>query len=313
MRRTTLGLLLAVILIACSPTTTSTTQQATTFPPTTQAPGTTIAAFPVTVTADNGEVDISERPDSIVSLSPAATEMLFEIGAGPQVVAVDDLSTYPAEAPVTDLQGFTPNLEAILEYEPDLVVIAFAPGNLIAGLEAVDVPVIHFDTAPDVDAVYDQIEALGAATGNLEAAETVTAGMEEELQAIVDDVGDAGEGITYFHEIDSTLYTATSSTLFGELYGMFGMVNIADEADDGSGYPQLSSEYVVLADPAMIFLADTAYGESAATVSARPGWETMTAVSEGAIVELDSDIASRWGPRIVDFALSVAEGIEAHG
>jgi iron complex transport system substrate-binding protein len=311
---------LLTLVAACSPTSTeaSTTNPGVT---TTVGAGTTAVAptttvddgFPVTVTADNGEVTIEARPDSIISLSATATEMLFEIGAGPQVVAVDDQSNYPTDAPITDLSGFTPNLEAILDYEPDLVVIGYDPGDLISGLTAVGVPVVYFNAAPDLQGVYDQIEALGVATGNEEAAAQVNEGIETDLASIVAGTGDAGSGLTFFHEVDNTLYTVTSSTLFGEIYSMFGLVNIADEADDGSGYPQLSSEYVVLADPNLIFLADALYGESAETVAARPGWDVMTAVRNGAIVGLDADTASRWGPRVVDFARDVAKGIDEHG
>jgi len=240
--------------------------------------------------------------------------MLFEIGAGPQVVAVDDQSNYPAEAPITDLSGFTPNLEAILGFQPDLVVVAYDPGDLIIGLEVVGVPVIHFDAAADIPGVYRQIESLGRATGNEETAAEVNQRIEADLAEIVADAAGAGEGRTYYHEIDSTFYTATSSTFFGQIYKLFGLVNIADEADDeGSGYPQLSSEYIVLADPGIIFLANTLYGESAETVAARPGWDVMTAVIQGDIIELDSDIASRWGPRIVDLARAIADAVSDQG
>jgi iron complex transport system substrate-binding protein len=317
MRRTAV---LAVLLVgACTtaavdPTTTTTPQQTTVTIGVSPTTTTTVdPRFPVTVQADNGEVTIANRPERVVSLSAVATEMLFEIGAGPQVVAVDDQSNYPSEAPITDLSGFTPNLEALLAYEPDLVVIAYDPGDLVSGLESVDVPVIFFNAAPDIASVYTQIESLGEATGNLEAAEEVNQAIESDLSAIADEVGDDGIGITFYHEIDSNLYTVTSTTFFGQIYKLFGMVNIADEADDGSGYPQLSAEYVVLADPQIIFLANSLYGESAATVASRPGWDVMTAVRNGAIVELDSDVASRWGPRIVDFAGEVAKAIDELG
>ncbi|RMH67259.1 MAG: ABC transporter substrate-binding protein, partial [Actinomyces sp.] len=120
--------------------------------------------------------------------------------------------------------------------------------------------------------------------------------------------------ITYYHELDDTLYTVTSGTFVGEIYALFGLENVADPADaDGSafGYPQLSAEYLVDADPDLIFLADTkCCGQSAATVAARPGWDTLTAVREGHVVELDDDIASRWGPRVVDFARAVAAALD---
>lgn len=326
MRKIALLAALVIATAACSPTdatATTTTGDVTTSTSVQVVTTTTIAAtttspaseFPVTVEADNGPVTIEQRPEAIVSLSAVATEMLFAIGASDQVVAVDDQSNYPAEAPSTDLSGFTPNLEAILSYEPDLVIITFDPGDLVAGLDAAGVPVLSYTAAFTVDDTYRQMEALGTATGNLEGARIANEEIQSDLTEILDASVTSGEGVTYYHEIDSTLYTATSSTFFGEIYGMFGMVNIGDAADaDGSafGYPQLSSEYVVEADPDIIFLANALYGESIETVSARPGWEVMTAVQNGSIVELDTDVASRWGPRIVEFAQSIADALEAH-
>jgi iron complex transport system substrate-binding protein len=216
---------------------------------------------------------------------------------------------------MTDLSGFTPNIEAILAYEPDLVLIGYDPGDLVASLEAAGVPVIYYNAALTVEDTYRQIEAIGVATGHVEESIVVSESVETELAKIAADAPDVPEDTTYYHELDNTYYTATSSTFFGQIYGMFGIDNIADPADnDGSafGYPQLSSEFIVSADPELIFLADVLYGESAESVAARPGWEVLSAVREGNVVELDSDIASRWGPRIVDFAQSVADALEAY-
>ena len=117
------------------------------------------------------------------------------------------------------------------------------------------------------------------------------------------------------HELDDTLYTVTSSTFIGEVYTLAGLVNAADPADaDGSawGYPQLSAEYLLDADPDLIFLADTrCCAQDAETVAARPGWESLTAVETGRIVELDDDVASRWGPRIVDFLRAIVNAVNA--
>ena len=301
MRRIALVAVLLLTAAACSPSVSTGTSTGS---------GT---EFPVTVEADNGSVTIDERPVAIISLSPVATEMLFEIGAGPQVVAVDDQSNYPADAPRTELSGYTPNLEAILSYGPDLVVITFDPGDLVAGLETAGVAVIPFGAAATIDDAYGQIAALGAATGNIGGAAKANADIRARLDAVVAESGGSGTDLSYYHEIDALLYSVTSSTFFGEIYGLFGMVNIADPADaEGFGYPQLSSEHIVASDPNIIFLADVLYGESAETVAERPGWAVMTAIQSGDIVELDSDIASRWGPRIVDLAEAIADAIEAY-
>lgn len=312
MRRYSLLLSLVLVAAACG-SDGSTTTIASSDPTTTPGDVTTTAVdtgFPVTVQAANGAVEINAMPTTIVSLSPSATENLFAIGAGGQVVAVDDQSTYPEDAPVTDLSGFTPNLESILGYEPDLVVITYDPGDLIAGLEAVGVPTILVPSATSIDDAFVEIETLGVATGHVgEAAEVVLA-MQTDIDDVVAEFGDQLADVTIYHEVDNTLYSISSSSYVGELYSRLGLVNIADEADpDGFGYPQLSPEYIVSEDPDVILLADAPYGESIDTLRERPGWAKMTAVQSGAVIEVDPDLASRWTPRSVVFLREVAGAI----
>lgn len=280
---------------------------------TTEAP--TSSEFPVTVVTPTGDLTIPVQPQSIVSLSPTATEMLFAIGAGSQVVATDSLSTFPPEAPATDLAAFTPNVEAILEFEPDLVIAAFDPGELASGLEAAGVPVLFQFSAVTLDDVYAQIDQLGEATGKRAEAVVVNDALRARIDAVVASLPDFETPPTYYHELDPTYFSATSSTFIGEVYGLLGLENIADAADpDGEffGFPQLSEEFIIEADPDFIFLADTKCCDASAdTVADRPGWETLSAVAEGNVVELDDDIASRWGPRIVDYLEQVAAAVMA--
>jgi iron complex transport system substrate-binding protein len=266
--------------------------------------------FPVTVEAANGPVMVEEMPESIVSLSSTGTEMLFAIGAGDQVVAVDEFSTYPPEAPVTDLSGFTPNLEAIIGYEPDLVVISFDPGELVSGLEAVDVPTLLLPTAASLNDSYAQLDVLGAATGHVGEAGEIVSQMQADIDEIVATTT-IPAGLSFYHEVDETLYSATSSSFLGQVYALLGLTNIADEADDGSGFPQLSSEFIVSQDPDLIYLADVDFGVTPESVAQRPGWAEMTAVQNGAIVPLDSYLASNWGPRVVELLETIADSVTA--
>jgi iron complex transport system substrate-binding protein len=247
----------------------------------------------------------------IVSMSPTATEMLFAIGAGGQVVAVDSNSNYPREAPRTDLSAYQPNLEAIAGYRPDLVVYSDDPGGLAAGLGKLDIPALAQPAATRLDDTYAQLDQLGRATGHVVEAGKLIATMRAEIAKIVA-AGRPERRLTYYHELDKNLYTATSKTFIGQLYGLLGMENIADVADkDKTGYPQLSAEYVVKADPDLIFLADTrCCGQSARTVAARDGWDQITAVKAGGVVELDDDVASRWGPRVVDLLKTIAARVQ---
>ena len=250
-------------------------------------------------------------PSRIVSLAPTPTEMLFAIGAGDQVVAVDDQSNHPEGVPTTELSGFEPNVEAIVGYEPDLVVLTDDTGDVVSGLEAADVETLLLPAATTLDDSYEQIEQLGAATGHEEEAADVVSGMQEEIEEITASLPEQeGEAPTYYHELDDTLFTATSETFIGEIYGLVGLENIADAVDDGSGYPQLSAEYLIEQNPDLIFLADTkCCGQSAETVAARPGWDQLDAVTQDHVVELDDDIASRWGPRVVDLLRTVADEV----
>jgi iron complex transport system substrate-binding protein len=242
-------------------------------------------------------------PERIVSLSPAATEVLFAINAGDQVVAVDSFSNYPEEAPLTELSAYEPNIEAIADYDPDLVVVDGTNPDLVAGLETLGIAV-HVSPAPaDLDGLYAGIEAFGAATGTTAGAAGLVEQMQAEIDAILARVPATDAPLTFYHELDSTLYSITSSTFIGQLYALAGLENIADAADPegtSAGYPQLSAEYLLEADPDLVFLADTkCCAETAETFAARPGFIALRAVRNGDVVLLDDDIASRWGPRVV--------------
>lgn len=267
------------------------------------------AAFPVTVETANGPVEITEQPQQIVSLSPTATEMLFAIGAGDAVVAADSYSNYPAEAPTTELSGFEPNVEAIVGYAPDLVIASSDPGDLVSSLSEVGVPAIILAPAVTIDDTYTQLEQLGAVTGHIADAAEVAGQMQTDIDELLAEVPADAEPVTYFHELDPNLYTVTSGTFIGALYDMAGFTNVADQAPDAAGgFPQLSPEFIVTANPDVIFFADGgAGGVVAEDIAARPGWDQIAAVQQDRIVEVDPDIASRWGPRVVDFLRLVIE------
>lgn len=265
------------------------------------------AAFPVTIEAENGSVEIAQPPERIVSLSATATETLFAIDAGEQVIAVDDQSNYPDDAPQTKLSGFQPNVEAIAGYEPDLVIAAFDPGELVSGLDKLDIPVLLYSAPKDLDGAYEEMDALGDATGHSEEAAELVESMSAEIDALVEEAA-AAEGATVYHELGPDFFSATSQTFIGSVYTLLGLENIADEAGGTApDYPQLSAEYILATDPDLIVLSDTkCCGESAKTVAKRPGWKSLTAVQEGNVVPADDDIASRWGPRTVDFVELIA-------
>jgi iron complex transport system substrate-binding protein len=267
--------------------------------------------FPVTVTAANGKVTLRHKPHRIVSLSSTATEDLFAVGAGRQVVAVDQFSDYPKRAPRTKLSAVTPNVEAIAGYRPDLVVVASDTNNVVRALGKLHVPVLVEPPAKSLPGAYAQIRQLGVATGHRAAAAKLAAKLRKRIAALVASVPTRAKGLSVYHELSPDHYSATSSTFIGSIYRLFGLKDIADRAEGaGNGYPQLSDEYIVAANPDLIVLADTTCcGQSAKTVAARPGWGTITAVKRGAIVPVDDSVAARWGPRITSFVAAVARAL----
>jgi iron complex transport system substrate-binding protein len=274
----------------------------------------TAAAFPVTIHAANGDVTLTKQPTRVVSLSPTATEDLFAVGAGKQVVAVDEDSDYPKQVPRTKLSGFTPNAEAVAGYDPDLVVVS-NDGGIVGQLQKLGVPVLLEPAADTIAEAYDEIRQLGAATGHTAGATTVVRGMQRKLTALIRSVPKSRRHLRVFHELSPDFYSATSATFIGRVYKLFGFANIADAADSThTGFPQLSAEYVVSANPQLVVLADSVCcGTTAANVATRPGWSQIAAVKQHRVVAVDDSIASRWGPRLVDFAAAVARVARATG
>ena len=267
--------------------------------------------FPVTITTPAGKVTIAKKPTRIVSLSPTATETLFAVGAGSQVVAVDDQSDYPKAAPRTALSGFTPNVEAIASYRPDLVVVSYDPKGLSDALRKLGITVLHHDGAKALKGAYQQIRQLGLVTGHEAEATKLIRAMKTKIAKIVQAARPTASRLSVYHELTPDFYSATSKTFVGQVYSAFGLRNIADAADSvGTGYPQLSAEYIVSANPDLVVLADTVCcGQKPSTVAARPGWDHINAVSTGSIVRIHDSIASRWGPRIVNFFRAMSSAL----
>lgn len=271
------------------------------------------AGFPVTIEDATQRVTIERRPTRIVSLSPSATETLFALGAGDQVIAVDEESDHPADVPTTDLSSYQPNVEAIVGYRPDLVVLpASVPRDVPTGLRRVGVTVVAEPAPANLDDAYAQMRELGVVTGHPAEGRRLAHEVRAEVERLIA-AAPSGRGLDFFHELDPDLYSAGSRNFIGRIYQRLGLENVADPAARRAGtpYPQMSSEAVVAADPDLIVLADTeCCDQSPAEVARRPGWDRVSAVRTGAVVAIDDDIASRWGPRIPVFVARVVEAME---
>jgi iron complex transport system substrate-binding protein len=269
--------------------------------------------YPLTVKFGGYTTKIAKKPTKIISLSPSATEILYAIGAGSQILAVDNLSNYPANAPTSEISAFEPNVEAILAKKPDLVLLSIdstkAP-QIRNALVKLGIPVLMEKAPATLQDVYAENTLLARVTDRQAGAVKLNASMAKSIKDVLAKAKKSSK-IRIFHELDDTYYSATSNTFIGKVYKSFGVVNIADAASgaDSSGYPQLSAEYLLKSDPQVIFLADAQYGVTADSVSKRAGWSQISAVKNKKIVELPADIPSRWGPRLVDFYKLIGDSL----
>src|SRR3954452_24457624 len=154
----------------------------------------------------------ARTPARIVSLSPSSTDDLFAIGAGKQVVAVDSYSTYPRQAPVTKLSAYTPNVEAIENYKPDLFVLSADTNHIVEQLAKLHIKTLIEPAATNLAGVYGELQQLGRVTGHTAGAIAVVARMKKQVVAIVKSTPRPATPLTFYQELDQTYYSVTSHT-----------------------------------------------------------------------------------------------------
>ena len=245
-------------------------------------------------------------PKRIISLSPSITEILFEIGSGNQVIAVDNLSNYPNEAPISDISAYDPNVEAISLLNPDLVILSYNIKNLNTALKKIGIETIYLPAPLNFEDILDQIDYLGLKTGNEDKAKNLISNMKVRMKTL-QKLRENEKATKIYHEIDPNYYSPSKFSFIGDIYQKLNYKNVANKADISNlGYPKLSPELIISENPDLIVLPgkDNKYVEK---VKLRPGWGYIEAVKKNNFLLTNNDIASRWGPRILNFASILVE------
>ena len=266
---------------------------------------TILVIFLLVILASAYEINGSS-PKRIISLSPSITEILFEIGSGNQVIAVDNLSNYPNEAPITDISAYDPNVEAISLLNPDLVILSYNIKNLKAALKKIGIETIYLPAPLNFEDILDQIDYLGLQTGNEDKAKKLISKMKNRMKTL-QKLRENEKATKIYHEIDPNYYSPSKFSFIGDIYQKLNYKNVADKADISNlGYPKLSPELIISENPDLIVLPgkDNKYVEK---VKLRPGWGYIEAVKKNNFLLTNNDIASRWGPRILNFASILVE------
>ena len=266
---------------------------------------TILVIFLLVILASAHEINGSS-PKRIISLSPSITEILFEIGSGNQVIAVDNLSNYPNEAPITDISAYDPNVEAISLLNPDLVILSYNIKNLKTALKKIGIETIYLPAPLNFEDILDQIDYLGLQTGNEDKAKKLISKMKNRMKTL-QKLRENETATKIYHEIDPNYYSPSKFSFIGDIYQKLNYKNVADKADISNlGYPKLSPELIISENPDLIVLPgkDNKYVEK---VKLRPGWSYIEAVKKNNFLLTNNDIASRWGPRILNFASILVE------
>ena len=302
-----LTLALALLAAACAPAATPVSVATPTATNETAATPTAPSAQ-IGVTDGLGrEVTLDAPATKIVSLAPSNTEIVFALGAGDRLIGRDDFSDYPPDAAaVPSIGSLYPsvNAEAVVALEPDLVLAAgITNPEDVQRLADLGLTVYSSRINTTLEDIYADIADIGRLIGRAEEADAMVADMRARVAAVTTKTSAAAEKPVVFYEIDATEpskpWTPGPNSFIGQLVGMAGGTNAGDIATDQ--YAQLSLEQLVAQDPEVIILGSATYGgQTPELVAQRTGWETLSAVQNGAVYTFDDNLVSRPGPRVVD-------------
>jgi iron complex transport system substrate-binding protein len=254
----------------------------------------------------NRTVKLQGTPQRIVSLAPSNTEILFAVGAGKQVVGRDSFSDYPADAKsAQDIGGSMGkyDTEAIVALHPDLVLAGeINTPELVNSLEQLGLTVYYLKNPTTLDEMYANVETVGALTGHAGQAKTLVDSLKARVAAVDTRIKPLNFSPTVYYELDASdptkPYTAGPGTFVDLLISRAGGSNVGKSLT--SQWAQISLEQLVVANPTIIVLGDSAYGTTADSVKQRAGWDGLAAVQNGQIYPFDDNLVSRPGPRLVD-------------
>ena len=252
-----------------------------------------------------------DETNRIISLDPSSTEILYAIGAGDRVIAVDSYSDYPTEAPSdSNLDAFNPDLEVILNLDPDLVILGFSESGLAEDLADQEIEYLELPTANSLEQMYSHISELGLATEQIDEAAALVAEIRKNVSDAKEELN--VEGLKVYHEVgsdNSGFYTNHSGTFTGDIYTELGFENIVLEEEVVNGL--VDAEVILDKNPDLIVTNSDDFAASPDEISNRPGWEKISAVENTRLISVDTTTSSRSGPRIIEFIDSIVKANES--
>jgi iron complex transport system substrate-binding protein len=245
----------------------------------------------------------------VVSLSPAATETLFAIGAGDKVVGVTTLADYPPEVKkLPQVGGYITeslNIERIVNLKPDLVISA---GSLQLGivnqLDKLGIVVMAIEPNSMTE-IMASIRRLGKAVGCEADAERLATDLEKQILSLKQRLEGVDRPRVYYEVSDKPLMAAGPNSFLGQLIEMAGGHNIFSDID--KAYPFVNSEQLVRRNPQIILVPNRP--EAVHNLLQRDGWQLVDAVKQRRVIPVDEDRVSRSGPRIVEGLEIIAKSI----
>lgn len=276
-------------------------------------------AFPVTLTdAVGNDITLEKAPETIVSMIPSNTEILFALGLNEEIIGVNDWDDYPEEALKKEkIGGMEFNVEKIISMNPEIV---FAHESMLGtsdeGLQQLrdaGLNVFVVKNAADFEQTYKTIETIGQATGKTEEAEAIVDEMKAKVEEVITKTQAVENKKRVFVETSDApeIYAPGKNTFMQEMLDMIGAENIVT----GEGWVMISPEEIVNQDPDVIIVMYSYVPDIVESVKKRDGFSNVTAVKEDAVVQVDENLTSRTGPRLAHGLEEVARAIypEAFG
>lgn len=265
--------------------------------------------FPLTVPAGEGRtITLTQAPQRIVSLSPGVTEVLFAIGAGGQVAGTDRFSDFPEAAKALPKLEYTnTNVEALVALRPDLVIAAGRQRSLVPVFEQAGLKVLPMEEPSSIAGVVNRIRVMGQVTDHGNEAENLASSLEQRVAAVTERISSIAAGPRVYHEVDPKLFAAAPNSFVGDVYTVLKAQNIVPKGDNP--YPQISAESIISADPQVIIVGNRLPESAPTEIKRRPGWNVVSAVKNDRIYEVEDNLISRPGPRVVDALEQLARQI----
>lgn len=267
---------------------------------------------------EGNEFNVPKEVNTIISTAPSNTEVLVALGLADKLVAVDkysaDVEGVSEDIPKIDFRN--PDAEAIIALNPDIVIASghnkVGDEDPFALIKEAGIPVAYIPSSYSIDGIYGDIEFIANLTGTEKEGEELINSMKEDVESIkaIGDTITDKKSVYFEIGAGSGLYTFGNETFLNEMIETIGATNIFG---DESSWITVTPEAVIDANPDVILANSPGTNEAGLTavedIVSREGWDTVTAVKNGDVYQIDKNSSSRGSQNIIKALKEMAKAV----